>query len=65
MSENATVEKLDLLAFAAHPDDAEILCAGTLIRLADAGWKVHIATATAGDCGSMTLPANEIAEIRR
>jgi LmbE family N-acetylglucosaminyl deacetylase len=28
----------------AHPDDAEILCAGTLIRLADAGWEIHIAT---------------------
>ena len=53
------------LAFMAHPDDAEILCAGTLIRLVDAGWEVHIATATAGDCGSSTLPANEIADIRR
>jgi len=53
------------LAFLAHPDDAEFLCSGTLIRLADAGWKIHIATATAGDCGSMTLPAREIADIRR
>jgi hypothetical protein len=31
------------LALLAHPDDAEILCAGTLIRLADAGWQIHIA----------------------
>ena len=54
-----------VLAFLAHPDDAEILCAGTLIRLADAGWEIHIATATAGDCGSSTLPAQEIADIRR
>jgi len=54
-----------VLAFLAHPDDAEILCAGTLIRLAAAGWEVHIATATPGDCGSSTLPADEIAEIRR
>ena len=53
------------LAFMAHPDDAEILCAGTLIRLADAGWEVHIATATAGDCGSMTQAAEKIAEVRR
>lgn len=52
------------MAFLAHPDDAEILCAGTLIRLADAGWEIHIATATAGDCGSMTLPAGQIAAIR-
>src|SRR5579864_7866941 len=43
-----------VLACMAHPDDAEFLCAGTLIRLRDAGWSVHIATATPGDCGSMT-----------
>jgi LmbE family N-acetylglucosaminyl deacetylase len=49
----------------AHPDDAEILCAGTLIRLADAGWEIHIATVAAGDCGSMTLGRNEIAAVRR
>lgn len=54
-----------VLAFMAHPDDAEILCAGTLVRLADAGWEVHIATATPGDCGSATLSAEEIANIRR
>ena len=42
------------LALLAHPDDAEILCTGTLIRLADAGWQIHIATATAGDCGTTT-----------
>ena len=42
------------LSFLAHPDDAEFLCAGTLIRLAEAGWEVHIATATPGDCGTMT-----------
>jgi LmbE family N-acetylglucosaminyl deacetylase len=43
-----------VLALMAHPDDAEILCVGTLIRLAQAGWEVHIATMTPGDCGSMT-----------
>jgi LmbE family N-acetylglucosaminyl deacetylase len=53
------------LAFLAHPDDAEFLCAGTLIRLADLGWEVHIATATAGDCGTATLSREEIARIRR
>jgi LmbE family N-acetylglucosaminyl deacetylase len=42
------------LAFAAHPDDAEILCGGTLVRLADAGWEIHIATMTAGDCGTVS-----------
>jgi LmbE family N-acetylglucosaminyl deacetylase len=53
-----------VLAFLAHPDDAEILCGGTLIRLAADGWEVHIATATAGDCGTMELSAEEISAIR-
>lgn len=43
-----------VLAFMAHPDDAEFLCAGTLVRLADAGWQVHVATCAPGDCGTMT-----------
>jgi len=52
------------LTFLAHPDDAEILCAGTLIRLADAGWQVHIATATPGDCGTMTATRWDISSTR-
>jgi LmbE family N-acetylglucosaminyl deacetylase len=52
------------LAFVAHPDDAEILCGGTLIRLADAGWEVHIATATAGDCGTTSETPWEISHRR-
>jgi LmbE family N-acetylglucosaminyl deacetylase len=42
------------LSFLAHPDDAEILCGGTLVRLAETGWEVHICTATPGDCGTTT-----------
>ena len=53
------------MALLAHPDDAEFLCGGTLIRLVDTGWEVHIVTLTAGDCGSATLPAEEISGIRR
>lgn len=53
------------LSLLAHPDDAEILCAGTLIRLAEAGWEIHIATATAGDCGSAALSTQQISRIRR
>jgi LmbE family N-acetylglucosaminyl deacetylase len=55
-----------ILSLLAHPDDAEFLCAGTLIRLAkEKGWRVHIATMTPGDCGSVELSAEEIARIRR
>jgi LmbE family N-acetylglucosaminyl deacetylase len=52
------------LAFLAHPDDAEFLCVGTLIRLRDAGWEVHIASATAGDCGTMVHNRWQISSIR-
>lgn len=54
-----------VLALMAHPDDAEFLCGGTLAHLARRGWKVHIATATPGDCGSTALGPDEIAAIRR
>jgi len=52
------------LSILAHPDDAEILCAGTLIRLADAGYKIHICTATPGDCGTMIENRWDISSIR-
>ena len=47
-------EKRTVLSFMAHPDDAEFLCAGTMVRLAEAGWEIHIATAAPGDCGTAT-----------
>jgi LmbE family N-acetylglucosaminyl deacetylase len=54
------------LAVLAHPDDAEFLCAGTLIRLArEHGWRTHVATMTAGDCGSAEHAPEEISRIRR
>ncbi|MBA3484801.1 MAG: PIG-L family deacetylase, partial [Pirellulales bacterium] len=53
------------LSLLAHPDDAEILCAGTLIRLADAGWEIHIATVAAGDCGTTIFTREEIAATRK
>jgi LmbE family N-acetylglucosaminyl deacetylase len=54
-----------VLTLMAHPDDAEILCGGTLALLAELGWVVHIATGTPGDCGSSKLKPDEIAAIRR
>jgi LmbE family N-acetylglucosaminyl deacetylase len=54
------------LAALAHPDDAEFLCAGTLLRLArEHGWAIHVATMTPGDCGSVERPPDEIAAVRR
>lgn len=53
-----------LLAIMAHPDDAEILVAGTLFHLKDRGWELGIVTMTSGDCGSVTHSKQEITRIR-
>ena len=58
-------KKPTILALCAHPDDAEIKCGGTLILLAKSGWDVHIATLSAGDCGSAEEMPNKIAAQRR
>jgi LmbE family N-acetylglucosaminyl deacetylase len=55
-----------LLTILAHPDDAEFLCGGTLVRLIrEKSWQVHIASMTAGDCGSVQYGPEEISRIRR
>jgi LmbE family N-acetylglucosaminyl deacetylase len=54
-----------VLAIHAHPDDVEFQCAGTLARLRQAGASIAIATMTPGDCGSMELGPEEIANLRR
>ena len=43
---------LDALAIFAHRDDAEINCGGTLIKLADLGYKVGIVDLTQGEMGT-------------
>lgn len=58
-------QPITVLAFFAHPDDAEFLCAGTLAHLADRGAELHLVTMTSGDCGSAILPAAKISRIRR
>ncbi len=55
-----------VLSVLAHPDDAEFLGAGSLIRLAEEHrWQVHIASMTPGDCGSVDRSAEEISRLRR
>ena len=54
-----------VLAIGAHPDDLEILCAGTLAKYAAQGDHVTMAVATNGEVGSPTLAKKEIAEIRK
>lgn len=44
--------KLDILAFAAHPDDVEISCSGTLMKMIASGSKVGLIDLTRGELGS-------------
>jgi LmbE family N-acetylglucosaminyl deacetylase len=54
-----------VLGIFAHPDDAEMICAGTLSLLAKAGWDVHIATMAPGDKGTAEYSREEISRIRK
>lgn len=46
------MQKLDVLAFGAHPDDVELGAGGTLIRLIEQGKRVGIVDLTRGQLGS-------------
>lgn len=43
---------LDVLAIAAHPDDVELTCGGTLLKMAQRGYKTGILDLTAGEMGT-------------
>jgi len=60
-----TEEKRVVLAVGAHPDDVEILMAGTLILLTRAGFEPHIFTVANGSCGASRLDPQEVSRIRR
>lgn len=56
----SSYEPLDLLAVFAHPDDAELLCGGSLARSADAGERVGILDLSRGEMASRgTVEARE------
>lgn len=44
--------KLDILAFAAHPDDVELACSGTVIKHIQQGKKVGVIDMTRGELGT-------------
>ncbi|MGB7730923.1 MAG: bacillithiol biosynthesis deacetylase BshB1 [Candidatus Acidiferrum sp.] len=48
--------KLDVLAIAAHPDDVELTCGGTLIKMVQKGYKTGILDLTAGEMGTRGTP---------
>jgi bacillithiol biosynthesis deacetylase BshB1 len=58
-------DNVDLLAIAAHPDDVELTCGGTLIKMIRAGYSAGILDLTGGETGtrgSRELRAKEAAD---
>jgi N-acetylglucosamine malate deacetylase 1 len=53
---------LDVLAIAAHPDDIEQTCGGTLLRMAQAGYRTGALDLTAGDMGTRGTVAQRLEE---
>ena len=53
---------LDVLAIAAHPDDVEQTCGGTMLRMAEAGYSTGIIDLTAGDMGTRGSPEIRVEE---
>ena len=65
MNQDTRQEKLDLLAFAAHPDDAELNAGGLIAKMVRLGHKVGIVDLTAGQMatrGSVALRESEAAQ---
>lgn len=55
---------LDVLAFAAHPDDVELSAGGTMALLSKQGYKTGIVDLTLGQLGSRGTPALRQAEAK-
>jgi len=59
-----TQKPLNILAVGAHPDDLELLCAGTLARYRQAGHTVTLCTIARGDRGASHGSRDELAAVR-
>jgi N-acetylglucosamine malate deacetylase 1 len=53
---------LDLLAIAAHPDDVELTCGGTLLKSAEQGYATGILDLTGGEMGTRGTPETRAKE---
>src|SRR5277367_3464697 len=53
---------VDVLAIAAHPDDVELTCGGTLIKMAKQGYKTGVLDLTAGEMGTRGTPETRAKE---
>lgn len=57
--------KLDILVLAAHPDDAELTCSGTIALHVAMGKKVGIVDFTQGEMGTRGTPELRLEEARK
>lgn len=57
-------EKLNLLAFSPHPDDAELFCGGLLALMAQSGYRTGICDLTKGELGSQGSPEIRLKEAK-
>lgn len=55
---------MKVLAVGCHPDDLEILCAGTLALCRRRGDSVFMASAMTGSTGHRTIPPEKLAKVR-
>lgn len=54
--------QLDILALAAHPDDTELCCGGTLSAMSNQGKKVGVIDFTRGEMGTRGTPGQRMIE---
>lgn len=54
--------EVDLLAVAAHPDDVEQTCGGTLLRMAEMGYRTGVLDLTVGEMGTRGDPEIRLRE---
>ena len=59
------MKPLDVLAIVAHPDDAELLCGGSLLQSKDRGERTGILDLTRGEMGSQGSPERRAEEARK
>jgi len=57
--------QMRILGVGAHPDDLEILCAGTLAKYAQRGDQVVMCHVTKGEKGHFHIPSEELAKTRK
>ena len=53
---------IDVLAFGAHPDDVELFCGGTVIRLGELGYRTAVADLSRGEKASLGTPEGRARE---